>query len=328
MTDLKTNYLGLELRNPIIAGSSGLTNSVTDIINLEKSGAAAVVLKSLFEEEIIMELQDTYREMNTPGTLYPEIYDMFDYDSVEDSVTKYLFLIEESKKTVKIPIIASVNCVSSEEWPQFTRRIQDAGADALELNVFVMPSDFSKSAEDNEKIYFDVIDKVKSEASIPISVKISYYFSNLGQMVQKLSQTGIQGIVLFNRFYSPDFNLDNFNVMSTNVLSTPGELSTSLRWIAIMSDRVNCDLCASTGIHDGRSVVKEILAGAKSVQVASTLYRHGFGRIRQMLDEMEEWMKLKDYKALDDFRGRMSQKQSSNPAAYERVQFMKYFSGK
>ena len=328
MADLSTKYLGLDLKNPIVAGSSGLSETVEGVIDLEKNGAGAVVLKSLFEEDILMELHDDFAEMTRPGTTYPDIYDQFDYDTVEDSVSKYLNMIELSKKKVNIPIIASINCVSSREWPKFAKQIEAAGADALELNVFVMPSDVDRTSQENEKIYFDVIEAVKREVKIPISLKISYYFSNLAYMVKELSRSGIEGITMFNRFYSPDFNLENFTVMSTNVLSTPTEAALPLRWISIMSDRVKCDLAASTGIHDGRSAVKMILAGADACHVVSALYRFGNQRIGMILEEMENWMDEKGYDNLDQFRGKLSQTKSKNPAAYERAQFMKYFSGK
>lgn len=328
MADLSTNYLGLELSNPIVAASSGLTDSVEKIKTLEKNGVGAVVLKSLFEEEIIIEMNKKKEEMLRPGTIYPEIYDFFDYDDVEDSVTKYLAMLESAKKETSIPIIASVNCVSSDEWPVFAKRIEEAGADALELNVFVMPSDFNRSGQENEKIYFDVIDKVTKEVTIPISLKLSYYFSNLGQMLMKLSETGISGLTLFNRFYSPDFDIDNFKVVPVNVFSSPSELATSLRWIAIMANRVKCDLAASTGIHHGHAVVKQILAGADAVHVASTLYQNGVEYVRVMLGEINSWMEKNGFDKLDDFRGKMSQDQSEDPASFERVQFMKHFSGK
>jgi dihydroorotate dehydrogenase (fumarate) len=210
----------------------------------------------------------------------------------------------------------------------FAKRIEAAGADALELNLFILPSDFNRTAEETEKIYFDVINKVRNEVKIPIAVKTSYYFTNLGQMLKRLSETGISALVLFNRFWSPDFDIENFKILSSHVLSTPGELSISLRWMAIMANRVSCDLAASTGVHDGRAVVKQILAGANAVQIASTLYRNGFQRIQKMLDEMEEWMEQHEFKKLDDFRGKMSQSSSDDAAAFERVQFMKHFSGK
>jgi dihydroorotate dehydrogenase (fumarate) len=191
-----------------------------------------------------------------------------------------------------------------------------------------MPSDFSRANEDNEKVYFEVIEKVKKEINIPVSIKVSYYFSNLGVMLQKLSETGIDGLVLFNRFYSPDFDIDNMKIVPAPIYSSPDDLSISLRWISIMANRVKCCLAASTGVHNGEGLIKQILAGADAVQVVSTLYKNGFSRIQKMIDELSEWMQKKEYDKLDEFRGKMSQSKSSNPAAFERVQFMKHFSKK
>ena len=194
--------------------------------------------------------------------------------------------------------------------------------------MFFLPSDFERTSEEKEKAYFQIIEQVQKAVSLPIALKISYYFSNLGPMIQKLSNTGISGLVLFNRFFSPDFDIDKFEVKSSNLFSAPSDLSISLRWIAIMAARVNCDLAASTGVHDGVALIKQLLAGADAVQVASTLYKNGKGRIGEMLKTLEEWMKGKGYGSLSDFKGKMSQAKSSNPAAFERVQFMKYFGGK
>lgn len=328
MIDLKVKYLGLELKNPIIAGSCGLTNSVKDIVELEKNGAAAVVLKSLFEEEIIAEMNYSLAEMNRPSTVYPEIFDYFAIDDMEDTVTNYLELIREAKKNVSIPIIASVNCVSAVEWTGFAKRMQNAGADAIELNMFILPSDFTRSSEEFEKVYFDVIKAVKSEVTIPVSLKISYYFSNLGQMIKKLSESGIDGLVLFNRFFSPDIDIENNRVIPSSIYSSPSDISISLRWIGIMADRVSCDLASSTGVHDGKGVVKQLLAGANAVQFASALYKHGPSVIGTMLDEIKEYMEEHSYESISDFRGKLSQAKTSNPAAYERAQFMKHFAGK
>jgi dihydroorotate dehydrogenase (fumarate) len=221
-----------------------------------------------------------------------------------------------------------VNCVYSHEWLAFASQLEKAGADALELNMFFLPSDFERTIEEKEKAYFQIIEQVQKAVNLPIALKISYYFSNLGPMIQKLSNTGISGLVLFNRFFSPDFDIDKFEVKSSNLFSAPSDLSVSLRWIAIMATRVNCDLAASTGVHDGVALIKQLLAGADAVQVASTLYENGKGRIGEMLKTLEEWMEGKGYGSLSDFKGKMSQAKSSNPAAFERVQFMKYFGGK
>ncbi len=328
MADLSTTYLGLQLKNPIIAASSGLTKTLHQLQEIEKRGAGAVVLKSIFEEEINYEMKKNIAQMNAPSSIYPEIYDAFDFSSMEDSVSKYLFLIEDAKKSVNIPIIASINCVDAEEWTSFAKRIQDAGADAIELNMFILPSDLNRSGDDNEKVYFDVIEKVKKEITIPVSLKISYYFSNLANMIKKLSETGIEGLVLFNRFYSPDIDINDLEVNSANIYSAPSDISISLRWIAIMANRVKCDLAASTGVHDGAAVVKQLLAGADAVQVASALYKQGFTAITEMVEFLDSWMTKKKFNSINDFKGKLSQTTATNPAAYERVQFMHHFAGK
>jgi dihydroorotate dehydrogenase (fumarate) len=326
MVDLSTQYLGMALKNPVIAGSSGLTNSVKSIQELEKNGAAAVVLKSIFEEEIAFEYDDILKEASEEGVNLDQ-FDYYDFHIKGEKLDRYTTLIAESKKAVSIPVIASINCVYSHEWTSFAKQLQSAGADALELNMFFLPTEFGRTSEEKEKAYFQIIEKIQKEVTIPIALKISYYFSNLGPMIQKLSETGIAGLVLFNRFYSPDFDIDKMEVVSSNVFSSPSDLSISLRWIAIMAERVKCDLAASTGVHDGAALIKELLAGADAVQVASTLYQNGKGRIGEMLKTLQEWMADKGYERLADFRGKMSQAESSNPAAYERVQFMKYFGG-
>ncbi|MEA2106295.1 MAG: dihydroorotate dehydrogenase-like protein, partial [Bacteroidota bacterium] len=284
--------------------------------------------KSIFEEEIRRELEKDLTSMHMESFLYPETMDYYDNYAEDDSLTNHLKLIREAKKAVKIPIIASINCVTAEKWPYYAQTLQDAGADALELNVFVLPSDFNKTSAENEQVYFDIIKEVKKHVKIPIALKISYYSANLGAFIQKLSNTEIDSIVLFNRFYSPDIDINNLDVLSSNVLSHPEELPISLRWIAIMSERVGCDLAASTGIHDGAAIIKQLLAGANVVQIASAFYKNGKGVIENMLDDLSSWMEQKKFKKIDDFRGKLSQEKSQNPAVYERVQFMKYFSGK
>jgi dihydroorotate dehydrogenase (fumarate) len=325
MADLTTSFLGLTLRNPLIVGSSGLTDSVEKIKEIEQAGAGAVVLKSLFEEEIISEMEEAMHRMTSRQFIYPETFDYMDEEEEEDSVRKFLRLIKEAKEAVHIPIIASVNCVTSQKWTYFAKEIEDAGADALELNLFILPTDFTRSAEDNEKLYFEIIEEVKKVVNIPILLKVSYYASNLGNLLQNLSKTGIAGLTLFNRFFSPDFNLETYQVVPTNVLSNPADLSVSLRWIAVMANRVDCDLAASTGVHDGEAMIKQILAGADTVQIVSAFYKNGVGFIKDILKDMNKWMEHEGYKNLGEFRGKMSQAKSGNPAAYERVQFMKNF---
>jgi dihydroorotate dehydrogenase (fumarate) len=326
MVDLTTEYLGLKLKNPVIAGSSGLSATVKGVRELAENGAGAVVLKSIFEEEIMFEYDDIVQEAGREGVNLDQ-FDYYDYELKSNKIERTINLIAESKKSVSVPVIASINCVYSHEWVSFAKQLEQAGADALELNMFFLPSDFDRTTEEKEQAYFRIIEKVQKQISIPLALKISYYFSNLGPMIQQLSDTGIAGLVLFNRFYNPDFDIDKFEVMSSNVFSSPSDLPISLRWIAIMAERVNCDLAASTGVHDGNALIKQILAGAAAVQVVSALYQRGKQHIGTMLKTLEAWMAQKGFENLAEFRGRMSQSRSSNPAAYERVQFMRYFGG-
>jgi dihydroorotate dehydrogenase (fumarate) len=283
-------------------------------------------MKSIFEEEIISEMKNNLVEMTRPACMYPEIYEMFDFSTEEDSVTKYLELINNAKNEISVPLIASVNCISADEWPVFAKRIESAGADAIELNAFILPTDMNRTSAESESVYFDIINNVKKEVKIPVALKMSYYFSNLGQMIAKLSSSGVDALVLFNRFYSPDIDIENMAIVPASTYSTAEELPISLRWMAIMAGRVDCDLSASTGIHDGKAAIKQILAGAKTVQIASVLYRHGVKIVPEMLKEMNEWMDRKGFATLENFRAMMCIDEALDPAAWERSQFMKHYS--
>ena len=325
MTNTTTSYMGLKLKNPIIVSSSGLTDTLGNIIDLEANGAGAVVVKSLFEEEILMDAEDNMNKMQATGFIYPETFEYFDYDEISDPVGDYLKLIADAKAKVKIPVIASINCVTANKWPDFAKRIQDAGADGIEQNIFPLSSDPDRTAEENDQLYFDIINSVTSLVTIPVSVKISSYHAALSNFIKRLSQTPIKGIVLFNRYYRPDIDINTFEYTTTNVLSTPAEMALPLRWISIMSGRVSNDLCASTGVHNSEGLVKQLLAGAKAVQVCSAIYRNGPSHIREMLDGLQRWMKEHGFDNIDAFRGKMSQVHSHNPTAMERVQFMQIF---
>jgi dihydroorotate dehydrogenase (fumarate) len=328
MARLETTYMGLTLKNPIIAASSGLTETIKSIAQLEENGIGAIVLKSLFEEEILREMIANMSRMNSSSDLYPESLEYYElHSTLEESTDHYLELIREAKKTVKIPVIASINCISASQWTYFPKLIQEAGADALELNLFILPSDFNRSAEENEKIYFEIINQIRKTIQIPIALKVSYYFSNLAGFMQRLSASGIQGLVLFNRFYNPDIDIEKLEIISSHVMSSPSDISMSLRWIAILSGRVKCDLAATTGIHDGAGIIKQLLVGASAVEIASVLYLKGPEYIQTMLSDISDWMDEKGYAGISDFKGTMSQGMNENPAAYERVQFMKYFRG-
>lgn len=327
MPDLSTQYMGLKLKSPIIAASSGLTNSVKDIQEFENLGIGAVVVKSIFEEEITLEMSKALAQTQRPSTLYPEIFDYFDIKDTEDAVSKYIKLIKDAKQATSIPIIGSINCVSSHEWPLFIDRIQEAGADALELNMFILPSDLTRNADEFEKVYFESIEAAKKAAKIPISLKISYYFSSLGQFIKRLSETGIDGLVLFNRFYSPDVDINKMEVIPSNIYSHNSDITMPIRWIGITSPIVKCDLAASTGVQSGEDVVKLLLVGAKAIQVASLFYRQGIKVLPKMTIDILKWMEANEYNTIDEFRGKLSFNQATNPAAFERTQFMKHFAG-
>lgn len=328
MAALTTSFAGLTLKNPVIVGSSGLSDTIENIVDLEKNGAAAIVLKSLFEEEILKEMNAGLNRMSSDGFLYPETVDYYEFaDGPEEPTFRYLNHIRAVKAAVSIPVIASINCITASQWTYFPRQLEQAGADALELNIFVLPSDVNMTAAENEKIYTDIIREVKLQVSIPVIVKLSSYFSNLASFLQRISGSGIQGLVLFNRFYNPDFDTETLEFTSGAVLSSPTDFYNSLRWIGIMSGRAKCDLAASTGVHDGQALIKQLLAGAHAAEIASTLYKNGNTRLADMLEELNTWMDRHNFETIESFRGKLSQSLSGNPAAYERVQFMKYFRG-
>ena len=327
MKDLSTDYMGLKLKNPIIAASSGLTGTLEGIMSMEKFGAGAVVVKSIFEEEILLEASQQAKEAEKDPMIYSELSETLDYIDLhvrEDNLYKFLQLIGEAKIATSIPIIASINCVSNEDWIHFTRKMEEAGADALELNIFLNPADFSN--KEFEKSYFRIIEKVLAAVKIPVAIKVSKYFTRMGLSLKALSETGISGMVLFNRFYTPDIDIEKMELTAAKMFSNREEHYETLRWIAIMSNRVNCDLAASTGIHTGDEVIKMLLAGASAVQVASTLYKNGPDQISRMLVRLNKWMTEKEFDSLEQFRGKVAQGYGEDPSAFERMQFMKHFS--
>ncbi len=325
MNDLSTKYLGLELKNPIIVGSCGFTNSVAKIKELADNQAGAIVLKSLFEEQIHAEYSANLESYNAD---YPGATDYIREYTRGNEVESYLKLIAEAKKAVNIPIIASINCVSSSEWVSFAKSVEEQGADALELNVSLLPSDPRINSADNEKKYVEIINCVADLVSIPITLKMSHYSAALANLIQKLSWIKkVGGFVLFSRYYAPDIDIEKMIVKAADMLSSPAETCNTLRWIALMSGHIDKDLVAATGIHDSEGLIKQLLAGATAVQVVSTLYKNGVGRIPAMLAGLDEWMTRKSYSSLADFRGKLSYDKAADAAVFERTQFMKYYGG-
>ncbi|PIF05162.1 MAG: diguanylate cyclase [Draconibacterium sp.] len=328
MANLETTYMGLQLRNPLVAASSGQTSSVEKIKELERAGIGAVVLKSIFEEQINHEVS-SLMELENQNLDYPEAADYIQNYTRDNTVSKHLSLLEEVKKQVKIPVIASVNCISADEWTTFAGHFQDAGADALELNIFYVPVNRNEKPGEIEQLYIDVLKKVKSQVSIPVSVKFGVHHSNIVGMAEKLKANGASGLVMFNRFYVPDIDLNKLELTSSEVFSSPADIRTTLRWVGLVSSTVpNVDIAVSTGIHSGKAVVKELLAGAQVAQLCSTLYLNGVSVIPQMLEEITAFMETWNFKQLSDFRGRLSYKNIPDPLIYERAQFMKYFSNR
>ncbi len=322
MEKLQTQYLGLTLRSPLIVSSSGLTSTPGQLKEAEDSGAGAVVLKSLFEEQINAQIHSFPSSHE-----YPEADDYVSNYIKSNSVDTYLDLIRNAKKNLKIPVIPSVNCYSAEGWTGFAKKMEDAGADAIEVNVFYLPVDRKKSSVESEKLYFDLIGKLKTSVKIPIALKIGFRFSNILYMIDQFYKRGIAGVVMFNRFFEPDIDINRMEIIPASVFSKEYERRYVLRWIAMASSQdIKIDISASTGVHTGQDAVKYLLAGAKTVQVCSVLYEKGLGHIKTMNDQISDWMDSKNFRRIDVFRGRLNYLNYEKPAVYERTQFMKHFS--
>ncbi len=323
--DLSVKYLGLNLKNPIVPAASPLTTKPDAVKKLEDNGAAAVVMYSLFEEQIRHEAREL-DEFLTQGTesfaealsYFPEP-DTFHNIEAED----YLNTIADLKKAVDIPVIASLNGVSAGGWMKFTKQMEEAGADALELNIYYIPTDPDMTATQIEDMYIDNLKTVKGHVNIPVAIKLSPYFSAFANMAKKLDETGADGLVLFNRFYQPDIDLENLEVKPDLQFSTSHELRLPLRWLAILHDNVKASLAATSGIHTGMDVLKTVMAGADVAQMASVLLARGVDKVKTILDDMQQWMEENEYASIAQMKGSMSHKSIAEPSAYERANYMK-----
>ncbi len=321
--DLSTTYMKLELRNPVLVGSCGLTGTKEGVKACADNGAGAVVLKSIFEEQIEAELGAVARE----GAAYPEAADYINRYGMRNAVSRYLELLEESNREVDIPVIPSIHCFGVGDWTGFARRLEDAGAPAIELNAFVFPSDPSKNGREYEKVILDLVTAVKERVSIPVAVKIGSYFSAPAHFIKELDSRGVDALVLFNRFVRIDFDIEKLKITNGTMLSTPDETQEVLRWVGIVTPFLKCDVSSTTGIHDGASVVKHLLAGASTVQVSSVLYREGLGTLSGMLGFVVRWMKKHGFEKTNDFKGMLNRSGIDDPGGFERVQFMKASTG-
>lgn len=322
--NLTTTYLGMILKNPLVASSSPLSHNVDSIRRLEDAGAAAVIMYSLFEEQITFDSYYIDYHLTQGTDTYAESISYFpDMENYNVGPDAYLNLIRQAKAATNIPIVGSLNGTSIGGWTDYAALIEEAGADALELNVYYLPTNPEISGLEVERIYLDILAAVKQVVSIPVAVKLSPFFSSTANMASRLAQGGADGLVLFNRFYQPDFDLDAFAVAPRLVLSNSDDLRLPLRWVAILHGRVAADLAITSGIHTAEDVVKGLMAGAKVTMMASELLQKGVRRISQVLNELVDWMREHEYESVAQMIGAMSQQHCAEPAAFERANYMK-----
>ncbi len=325
MSDLSTTYMGLELQNPLLVASCSLTKTAEGVKKCADAGAAAVVLKSLFEEQIDVEIKDM--EKHLMPYWHPEALDYVQEMGMSFGPKEYIAIIKEARKEVSIPVIASLNCISPKWWVAYAKQIVDAGADALELNIAIMPSDTERNGKEIEDIYLKIISEVQEHIQIPIAVKIGPYFTSLGRFATELRKNGATAVVLFNRFYQPNIDIEKMELAPGYNFSSPEDMGLTMRWIALLSGRIGCDLAASTGIHDAAGVIKQLLAGATVVQLCSTLYLNGLKQIKIILSELESWLNGHGFDSVNEIRGKLSQLESDKPELYERIQYIKALVG-
>jgi dihydroorotate dehydrogenase (fumarate) len=349
MIDLTTRYMGLELKNPLVVSSCGLTKTVEGVQQAAEAGAGAIVLKSLFEEQIQAEVDELAEQ--SQYSAHTEAHDYLYGFGRSIGPREYLELVRAAKQAVAVPVFASVNCVTAERWTEYATKLADAGADGLELNVGFLPNDKLLDGTEVEERYTQILAAVRAAVDLPVALKIGPYFSSLAHLADRLgndraagppftvgwcgpgdsagevTRRGADALVLFNRFYRFDIDVDTLQLAGGNPYSTSAELGDALRWISLLAGKLACDLAATTGVHDGQDLVKQLLAGATVVQVCSTLYQNGLGQIGQILDFLRDWMQAHDFARLEDFRGRLSHARSESPSEHERMQYIKALVG-
>ena len=323
MTDLSTTYLGLNLKNPLVASASPLSKNIDRARKLEEAGASAIVMYSLFEEQIIHESLELDHYLTRGTDLFAEAMSYLPDGGVYSvGPEKYLNQVAGLKKALNIPVIGNLNGVSKGGWTKYAKQIQEAGADALELNLYYIPTDLDLTAQELENAQVELVAQVKSAISIPLAVKLSPYITALPNFARRIVEAGANGLVLFNRFYQPDFDLNELKIVPSLDLSTSAEMRLPLRWISILHGKVNADFALTSGIHTANDVLKTMMAGAKVAMMASNLLRNGEQVIPSMLTELETWMKDREYASIKQMQGSMSQKSVKEPAAFERANYM------
>ncbi|MFN0157163.1 MAG: dihydroorotate dehydrogenase-like protein [Bacteroidota bacterium] len=322
--DLSTTYLGLKLKNPIVPSASPLSYSLDGMKRLEDAGASAVVMYSLFEEQIAHEAAELEHYLSYGSESYAEALTYFpetkEYNIGPDH---YVELVRKAKEALNIPVIGSLNGISTGGWINYARKIEEAGADALELNIYYIPTDPDMTSTDVEDRYLEVLHAVKRTITIPVAMKLSPFFSSMSNMARRLEFGGASGLVLFNRFYQPDIDLESLEVKPNVVLSTTNALRLPLRWIAILHGRTRMSLAATSGVHTAEDVIKMVMAGADVTMMCSALLKHGIGHITQVLGDIDRWMLDHEYISIQQMKGSMSQKSVANPAAFERANYVK-----
>lgn len=321
MPNLATNYLGLNLKNPVIVGACNLVKDLPNVKKMEQKGAAAIVYKSLFEEQVELERLQLSEELNQYNDRHAEMISLFP-DIEHAGPTEHLYNLRKVVESVSIPVIASLNCVFDDTWVEYARQIEQTGVNAIELNFYAVPGDFKKEGKFIINEQLDILTHVKSNLRIPVSVKLSPFYTNILNVIQQMYYAGVDGFVLFNRLFQPDIDPDGELHHFPYNLSNEGDNRLSLRYLGLLYGEIRGSLCANTGIYTGLDVAKMILAGADCVQVVSTLYKNGFDQIEKILQDLDAWMEQKEYASIDQFRGKLSRKNLKDPFAYKRAQYI------
>lgn len=321
MAELKTNYLGLTLKNPVILGASNLVTNVDNLKKAEDAGAAAIVYKSLFEEQIQLEnaqLQDDLEEYNERNAEMVKLFPSVEHAGPEE----HLLNLSKAKDAISIPLIASINAIYKETWIEYAKKIEETGVDALELNFYAVPRTFAETETKIINDQIEILKAVKSKVSIPVSVKLSYFYANPLNVISEMDKAGVDGFILFNRLFQPDIDINTQAHYTPYNLSNKEDIGVALRFAGLLFEHITADICSNTGIYTGGDVIKMILAGANCVQVVSTVYKNKIDYLSTLIKDIETWMEEKDYKTLNDFRGKLSNKQINDPFVYKRAQYI------